>query len=60
MTEQERLIQRLHRENEGLREELRMIVECCRLCRFCTNRDADCSPTDNSCRAEWSGFDVKD
>lgn len=59
MTEKDRLLQKLFRENEGLKEELRMIVECCRVCRFCKNADADCSPTDGSCKAEWRGLNGK-
>ena len=60
MTEKDRQIHSLQMENDGLREELRMIVECCRLCRFCKNLDADCSPTDGSCKPEWMGLNGKE
>ena len=40
---------------KGLEEELSLAVEACRICRLCTHRDADCSPTDYSCKPKWRG-----
>ena len=56
MTVKDKTIQDLRRENEGLREELSMIVECCRLCRFCEYLDADCTPTEYECKPKWRGL----
>lgn len=46
----------LEQENEGLREELKEIVQAASLCRYCKHADADCSPTDHSCNPEWRGL----
>jgi len=53
MTDKDRRIQDLRRENEGLREELRLAVEACRICRLCKHMDEDCSPSGTQCRPEY-------
>lgn len=56
MTRQERLNKELKQENEGLREEIRLIVESMRVCRYCKHLDADCSPGTATCKPEWRGL----
>lgn len=55
MTAKDKQIQDLRRENEGMREELRMIVESFKMCRYCKLLHADCTPGGHSCKPEWRG-----
>ncbi len=56
MTIKDKTIQDLRQRIRGLEEELKLAVECCKICRLCKNQDADCSPTDYSCIPEWRGL----
>ena len=56
MTRKDKEIQELRRENAGLREELKLIVESLRICRYCKYLDADCVPRSKDCRPEWRGL----
>jgi hypothetical protein len=55
MTVQDRKIQDLKQQVRGLQEELRMAVEACRICRLCSFRDEDCSPSGPECKPKWRG-----
>lgn len=55
MTEKDKIIQDQRQRIAGLEEELELIVSCLKLCRFCKSLDADCSPSDISCKPEWRG-----
>ena len=59
MTPKDKTIQELRRENAGLREELALIVESCRLCRYCQHSNGNCSPTGRECSPEWRGYAEK-
>lgn len=56
MTVKDKRIQDLRLENEGLREELQIIVEAMQACRYCKHLDADCSPGTKACKPEWRGM----
>lgn len=56
MTIKDKTIQELRQKIRGLEEEIKLAVECCRICRLCKYADADCSPTDGSCKPEWKGL----
>lgn len=56
MTIKDKRIQDLRREVQGLKEELTLAVECCRICRLCKHMDEDCSPTGADCKPEWRGI----
>lgn len=56
MTAKDKEIQELRRENAGLREELALIVESMRVCRFCKHSNGNCSPTGRECSPEWMGY----
>ena len=47
----------LEMENEGLREELKTVVESMKICRYCKYLDADCSPSSPQCKPEWRGME---
>lgn len=49
-------IAELEEENERLKEQIDGFVCELRVCRFCANIHADCSPTDGSCRPHWRGL----
>ena len=55
MTRDQRTIADLRERVRGLEEELTLAVEACKICRLCTHRDADCSPSDYSCKPKWRG-----
>ena len=55
MTQKDRIIQEQQQRIIGLEEELKLIVESCRLCRFCKYIDADCTPCTHECKPEWRG-----
>lgn len=57
MAEKRKTMQELQRENEGLREELKTIVESLYICRYCKYLDADCVPRTKSCNPEWRGME---
>ena len=56
MTRKDKEIQDLRRENQGLREEVKLIVESLRICRYCKYLDADCVPRSKGCHPEWRGL----
>lgn len=55
MTQKDKIIQEQRHKIAELKEELKLIVESCQLCRFCKYIDADCSPRTPSCKPEWRG-----
>lgn len=47
----------LKAENDGLKRQINAYVKEFRVCRFCANVHADCSPTDTpSCYPKWRGL----
>ncbi len=63
MTEKDKLIQDLRQqvaaleeENTRMRQQIGSYVCEFRVCRFCSNLHADCSPTDGSCVPMWRGL----
>jgi len=54
--EYQKQIKDLQTENARLNERIQAFVEEFRLCRFCKNIHADCSPTDGSCEPRWYGL----
>lgn len=63
MTEKEKEIQELRQrvaaleeENIRLRRQIGAYVAEFRVCRFCANLHADCSPTDATCFPQWRGL----
>lgn len=56
MTVKDKTIQDQKSKIKGLEEEIKLAVECCKICRLCKYADADCSPTDGSCKPEWRGY----
>jgi hypothetical protein len=56
LAEKDSEIQKLRAENERLRKLLMDYLDEFRLCRFCANIHADCSPTDGSCKPKWRGL----
>ena len=55
MTEKDLEIQELKRRLAKVEAQVGALVKCYRLCGLCKWIDADCSPTDGECDAEWSG-----
>ena len=63
MTEMDKEIQELRQkvdaleqENTQMRQRIGAYVCEFRVCRFCSNLHADCSPTDGSCVPMWRGL----
>jgi hypothetical protein len=56
MTDKDRKIQDLRQENIGLKEEITLIVESMRACRFCKNLKNACVPGGKVCKPEWRGL----
>lgn len=56
MTDKDREIEDLRRENAALRELIEKYVGEFRVCRFCAHRHEDCSPTGSECRPKWGGL----
>ena len=56
MTEKDKTIQDLRRQVEGLKEELREIVNTTQNCRFCAKIHEDCCPGLAGCEPEWRGL----
>ena len=46
----------LREENKRLREQIEAYVGEFRVCRFCANVHADCSPTGGECKPKWRGL----
>jgi hypothetical protein len=46
----------LEEENTRMRQQIGAYVCEFRVCRFCSNLHADCSPTDGSCVPMWRGL----
>ena len=46
----------LEQENIRLRQQIGAYVTEFRVCRFCANLHADCSPTDATCFPQWRGL----
>lgn len=56
MTDKDLEIQHLKDENRRLKRQIEDYVCEFRVCRWCKNIHADCSPTGGECHPKWGGL----